>query len=159
MSQLESQVEKRSVLAVNIAHAPGLENYILRQGYKIEAAPADYEKKLSSKDLNQPVLLIPENFETQLTQAKKVRLVLVFDTSNQQIEFALRPLKSLLDGYMQETSMRHLTMRGVAPELLSLIEVKEHHLGNPNQRRVNITGMLPFVLNHGDCDWRNVCSD
>lgn len=146
MSQVESQEDKRSVLAVNIAQAPGLENFILRQGYKIEVAPSDYEKKLRDKDLAQPVLLVPQGFEEQLSQGKKVSLAIVYDTSNTQIQFGLRPLKKLLEAYTQERATLGLMMRGVSPEIFQLIEVREHHLNGPEQRKVSFTSMLPFVL-------------
>jgi sodium transport system permease protein len=146
MSQIESQEENRSVLAVNLEQAPGLENFILRQGYQIEAAPADYEEKLRNKDLSQAVLLVPEHFSTELAQAKKVTLQIVFDTSNKQAELSLRPLKRLLDGYIQERAMTNLAMRGVAPEIFQLIEVRERYVGRSDERRVTVTSMLPFAL-------------
>ena len=146
MSQVEAQEDKRMVLAVNIKQAPGLENFILRQGYQIKDAPKDYEEKLRSKELTQPVLLVSDNFEVTLSQAKKVTLEIVFDTSNQQAEFGVRPLKKLLDSYVQETSVMGLTMRGVSTELLQLVNVKEHHLNRPDERKVTVTGMLPFAL-------------
>jgi sodium transport system permease protein len=146
MSQVEAQEDKRTVMAVNIKQAPRLENFILRQGYQVKDAPKDYEEKLRSKELLQPVLLVPEDFEVNLSQAKKVALEIVFDTSNQQAEFGLRPLKKLLDSYTQEAAVMGLMMRGVSPEILQLIDVKEHHLNRPDERKVTVTGMLPFAL-------------
>ena len=146
MSQIESQEDKRTVLAVNIKQAPRLENFILRQGYQIETAPSDYEDKLRKKELSQPVLLVPEHFEDELAQAKKVSLQIVFDTSNKQAEFGLRPLKRLLDGYTQESAMMALSMRGVSAEIFQLIEVREKYIGRSEERRVTVTSMLPFAL-------------
>jgi sodium transport system permease protein len=146
MSQVEAQEDKRTVMAVNIKQAPRLENFILRQGYQIKDAPKDYEEKLRSKELLQPVLLVPLNFEATLSQAKKVSLEIVFDTSNQQAEFGIRPLKKLLDSYVQEASVMGLLMRGVSTELLQLVDVKERHLNRPDERKVTVTAMLPFAL-------------
>lgn len=146
LSQVESQEDKRLVLAVNIAQAPRLENFILRQGYQIQTAPAGYEEKLRKKDLSQPVLLVPDQFEAELAQGKKVSLEIVFDTSNTQAQFGVRPLRRLLDNYSQEGAILDLTMRGVAPEILQLIDVKERHLSRPEERKVTITAMLPIML-------------
>ncbi len=146
MSQVESQEVKRTVLAVNIQQAPGLENFILRQGYQVLAAPKDYEEKLRNKELTQPVLLVPENFDTQLAQGQKVTLEMVFDTSNRQAQLGLAPLNRLLDNYIQEMAALNLMMRGVAPEMLQLLEVKERHLSLPDERKVTFTGMLPMAL-------------
>jgi sodium transport system permease protein len=146
MSQVESQAVDRTVLTVNMTDAPGLENYILRQGYQIKQAPADYEEKSRNKELTKPVLLIAENFENTLAQAKRVELEIAYDTSNRQAEMGLGPLRRLLNGYVQERSGLDLMMRGVSPDLLQLITVKERHISRPDERKVTITGMLPMVL-------------
>lgn len=146
MSQVESQAVDRSVMAVNIKDAPSLENYILRQGYEIKTAPADYEEKSRSKELIKPVLLVPENFEQDLQSAKRVELEIAYDTSNRQAEMGLGPLRQLLNGYARERSSLDLMMRGVSPDLLQSISVKERHISRPDERRVTITAMLPMVL-------------
>jgi sodium transport system permease protein len=146
MSQVESQAVDRTVLAVNMKDAPGLENYILRQGYQIKQAPADYEEKSRNKELTKPVLLIAENFENTLAQAKRVELEIAYDTSNRQAEMGLGPLRRLLNGYVQERGGLDLMMRGMSPELLQMIAIKERHISRPDERKVTITGMLPMVL-------------
>lgn len=146
MSQVESQAVDRTVMAVNMKDAPGLENYILRQGYQIKQAPADYEEKSRNKELTKPVLLIPESFENSLAQAKRVELEIAYDTSNRQAEMGLGPLRRLLNGYVQERSGLDLMMRGISPDLLQTITVKERHISRPDERKVTITGMLPMVL-------------
>ncbi|WMW81485.1 ABC transporter permease subunit [Undibacterium cyanobacteriorum] len=146
MSQVESQAVDRTVTAVNIKDAPSLENYILRQGYEIKTAPVDYEEKSRSKELIKPVLLVPENFELDLQSAKRVELEIAFDTSNRQAEMGLGPLRQLLAGYARERSSLDLMMRGVSPDLLQSISVKERHISRPDERRVTITAMLPMVL-------------
>ena len=146
MSQVESQAVDRTVMVVNMKDAPSLENYILRQGYQIKQAPADYEEKSRNKELTKPVLLIPENFENSLAQAKRVELEIAYDTSNRQAEMGLGPLRRLLNGYVQERSGLDLMMRGISPDLLQTITVKERHISRPDERKVTITGMLPMVL-------------
>lgn len=146
MSQVESQAVDRSVLAVNMKDAPSLENYILRQGYQIKQAPADYEEKSRNKELAKPVLIVADNFENNLAQLKRVELEIAYDTSNRQAEMGLRPLRTLLNGYVQERSGLALMMRGVSAEVLQAVEVKERHISRPDERRVTITGMLPMVL-------------
>lgn len=146
MSQVESQAVDRSVLVVNMKDAPSLENYILRQGYQIKQAPADYEEKSRNKELTKPVLIVSDNFESNLAQLKRVELEIAYDTSNRQAEMGLRPLRSLLNGYTQERSSLALMMRGVSAEVLQAVEVKERHISRPDERRVTITGMLPMVL-------------
>ena len=146
LSQVESQEEKRTVLVKGIAHAHGLQNFIERQGYKIKAAPDDYEAKSQSKELDQPVLLVPDDFDEKLAGGEKPVLEIAFDTSNRQAEFGVRPLRRLLDGYAQETASMGLLMRGVSLELLNRIDIRERHLKKPDERKATITTMLPMMV-------------
>jgi sodium transport system permease protein len=146
LSQVESQEEKRTVLAVGIEYAPQLENFILRQGYQIKAAPVDYEAKSRSKELDQPVLLVPQDFEKKLMTGNKAILEVAYDSNNRQAEFGLRPLKRLLEAFTQETTLMGLTMRGISTELLQRIEVRERRLQKPEERKASITEMLPMMV-------------
>lgn len=146
LSQVESQEEKRTVLAVGIENAPQLENFILRQGYQIKAAPVDYEAKSRSKELDQPVLLVPQDFEKKLMTGDKAILEVAYDSNNRQAEFGLRPLKRLLEAFTQETTLMGLTMRGISTELLQRIEVRERRLQKPEERKASITEMLPMMV-------------
>lgn len=146
MSQVESQAIDRSVMVVNIQDAPSLENYILRQGYQIKPAPADYEEKSRTKELIKPVLLVPAHFEEDAAQLKHVELEIAYDTSNRQAEMGLNPLRRLLNGYVQERNSMNLMMRGISTDVLQSVAVKERHISRPDERRVTITGMLPMVL-------------
>ncbi|MBR7791546.1 ABC transporter permease [Undibacterium sp. FT147W] len=146
LSQVESQEEKRTVLAVGIEYAPQLENFILRQGYQVKAAPLDYEAKSRSKELDQPVLLVPQDFEKKLMTGDKAILEVAYDSNNRQAEFGLRPLKRLLEAYTQETTLMGLTMRGISTELLQRIEVRERRLQKPEERKASITEMLPMMV-------------
>jgi sodium transport system permease protein len=145
-TQIESQAENRQVIAVNMKDAPSLENYILRQGYEIKEASADYEEKSRSKELNLPVLIVPKGMDADLAQAKQVRLEIAYDTTNRQAEMAYQPLNRLLAGYEQERIQMDLQMRGVSLELLSLVQVKAKHLNLVQERKNMIASMLPMVL-------------
>ncbi|MFZ6849842.1 ABC transporter permease [Undibacterium sp. RuRC25W] len=146
LSQVESQEDKRVVLAAGMQYAPRLENFILRQGYQIKAAPADYEAKSRNKEIDQPVLIIPSDFESKIISGEKVNLEIAYDTSNRNAEFGVRPLRRLLDGYTQELTILNLTMRGISTELLQLVEVKEHYLQKAEEHKTSVTEMLPMMV-------------
>lgn len=146
MSQVESQAVDRSVIAVNMQDAPSLENYMARQGYVVKAAPANYEEQSRNKELTKPVLLIPAKFEENLASLKKVELEIAYDTSNRSAEMGLSPLRKLLNGFVQEKAALDLLMRGVSPDLMQNVEIKEKHLTRADERKVTITGMLPMFL-------------
>lgn len=145
--QMETQADKKIVVAVGMKNAPGLENYMLRQGYKIDVAPADYEAKSKSKEIDRPVLLIPADFEAKLARGEKTGVEMAFDTANKRADFGTRQLRNLVGGYAQEMGVMNLQMRGVSPELLRLVEVKERHLSETSERKASIVaGMLPMLL-------------
>ena len=146
LSQVESQEDKRIVLAVGMQHAPQLENFILRQGYQIKPAPTDYEAKSRSKEIDQPVLIIPNDFEEKIMHGDKVSLEVAYDTSNRNAEFGVRPLRRLLDAYVQETMVLNLTMRGISTELLQLVDIKERYLQKAEERKTSVTEMLPMMV-------------
>ncbi|MFZ6725313.1 ABC transporter permease [Undibacterium sp. MH2W] len=146
LSQVESQEDKRIVLAVGMQHSPQLENFILRQGYQIKPAPIDYEAKSRSKEIDQPVLIIPDDFEEKITHGDKVSLEVAYDTSNRNAEFGVRPLRRLLDAYVQETMVMNLTMRGISTELLQLVDIKERYLQKAEERKTSVTEMLPMMV-------------
>ncbi len=146
MSQVESQAVDRTVYAINMKDAPSLQNYIERQGYTIKQAPQDYEEKSRDKTLTKPVLLVPEHFEDDLAELKRVELEIAYDTSNRQAEMGLRPLRQLLTGFTQEKLNADLIMRGISSDLLQSVGIKERHLTRGDERKVTITAMLPMVL-------------
>ncbi len=146
MSQVESQAIDRTVYAVNMKDAPSLQNYIERQGYKIKDAPADYEEKSRKKELSKPVLIVPEQFDADLAETKHVELEIAYDTSNRQAEMGLGPLRRLLASYVQEKTSLDLLMRGISPDLMQSIAIKERQLQRTDERKVTITAMLPMVL-------------
>lgn len=145
-SQIESQQEKRLVLAVNMQQAPGLENFILRQGYQIEDAPKDYEQKSRNKILTKPVLVVSKDFDKKFEQGDNVQLEIVYDTSNRQAEIGARLLQRLLNNYSQEVINLRLQMRGVSAGALQTIEIKERYLNPPEERKVALTSFLPVLL-------------
>lgn len=146
LSQLESQEDKRTVVAVGMQQAPQLENYLLRQGYRIEAAPERYEEKSRSKELTQPVLIVPEDFASRWAYGQKISFEIAYDTSNRQAEFGVRSLRRLLEGFSQETISMNLLMRGISTELLQTIEIRDKYLQKPDERRTSVTEMLPMML-------------
>ena len=66
IDQVETQTEKQVVRVVGMAYAPQLENYFLRHGVEIKNAGADYEKQLQNKEISEPVLVIPADFQEKM---------------------------------------------------------------------------------------------
>jgi len=62
-SSCEKRAAARAVVVAGMAHAPGLRNYLERQTYTVTEAPPDYEQQLKESRLQDPVLVVPADFE------------------------------------------------------------------------------------------------
>ena len=143
---IEQRAEERSVLVVGIEHAPTLRNYLERQTYRIEAAPADYEQRLVAQKLGGPVLVLGKDFEAELARGEPPLVEVVSSSANARAGAAGARLARLLRGFSTEQSTFRLIHRGVAPAALEVIDVQERDLANPQSRAAQLTGMLPFFV-------------
>jgi sodium transport system permease protein len=143
---IEQRAEERTVVVAGIEHAPTLRNFLERQTYRIQAAPADYEAQLVSQQLGDPVLVVPQDFEPGLERGEAPLLEIVSSSSNQRAGASANRLLRLLRGFAQEQTVLRLAWRGVAPAALEVVDVQERDLANPQSRAAQLTGMLPFFI-------------
>lgn len=143
---IEKRAEERKVVVAGIEHAATLRNYLERQTYTIEAAPADFEKKLTDKTLSEPVVVVGPEFERELQRGEQPLVELVNSSANQQSSTALRRIERLLRGFGQEQATLKLALRGVPPGTLMTVDVQERDLANQQTRSAQLTSMLPFFI-------------
>jgi sodium transport system permease protein len=146
ISGIEKRAEERKVMVAGIEHAATLRNYLERQTYTIEAAPADFEKKLTDKTLSEPVVVVGPEFERELQRGEQPLVELVNSSANQQSSTALRRIERLLRGFGQEQATLKLALRGVPPGTLTTVDVQERDLANQQTRSAQLTSMLPFFI-------------
>ncbi len=144
--RFESQLEKKVVWVSGINQAPELQNYIERQGYQIKNAPADYEQQLQEKTLIDPVLVINDNFEQKLARGERPALDIVLDVANQDSQTGVVPLKRLIQGFSSELAGLNLAMRGVSPDILNVIDVRERHLSRSADSGARLKSVLSMML-------------
>ena len=143
---IEKRAEERSVIVAGIEHAPTLRNYLERQTYRIETAPSDYEQRLVTQKLGDPVLVLGREFEAELARGEPPLVEIVSSSANARAGAAGARLARLLRGFANEQSTLRLIHRGVAPAALEVIDVQERDLANPQSRAAQLTGMLPFFV-------------
>lgn len=146
VSTLEKQAESREVLAVGIAQAPTLQNYLERQTWVIKPAPADYEKQLANSQLGDPVLLVGQDFEAELAAGEQPLVEIVTSSANKRAGAGTGRLEDVLRGFNREQATLRLLVRGVSPSLLQPVQVEQRDLANPAARAAQLTGMLPFFV-------------
>ena len=143
---IEKRAEERSVIVAGIEHAPTLRNYLERQTYRIETAPSDYEQRLVTQKLGDPVLVLGREFEAELARGEPPLVEIVSSSANARAGAAGARLARLLRGFANEQATLRLIHRGVAPAALEVIDVQDRDLANPQSRAAQLTGMLPFFV-------------
>jgi sodium transport system permease protein len=146
IAKLEDKAEQREIVVTGMAQAPSLQNYLLRQTWRIKEAPTDYEQLIRTSKLGDPVLVIPPDFEATLQRGDLPELELVSDSANKQSSSGVRPILELLRGFNNERATLGLASRGVSVELLAAMKVQERDLAGTQSRAAQLTGMLSFFV-------------
>lgn len=143
---MEKRAEARTVVAAGMQHAPLLRNYILRQTYTVQEAPADYERRLLDNRLGDPVLVVPADFEVEIARGEAPRVEVVSSAANQRAQQGTRAVLRLLRGFNQEQAALRLAVRGVAPSSLEAVRAEERDLADPAARAAQLGTMVPFFV-------------
>jgi len=143
---MEERAESRELIVAGIEHAPTLRNYLERQTYRISAAPEHFETLLQSKQLGEPVLVVPAGFESDLARGESPRVELVLSSANPRSQAGAARLARLLHGFAQEQALLRLAWRGVAPSALQVVEVDERDLASPAARAAQWATLVPFFM-------------
>lgn len=146
IASLEARAEKREVLVVGMEHAPTLRNFLERQTYAIQQAPADYEARLRATTLLEPVLVIGEDFERDLLAGERPTVAVVSDSANQRAGAGVPTLLRLLQGFNRERATLSLALRGVSTDLLQAVDVEERDLASTQARAARMTGIIPMFI-------------
>jgi sodium transport system permease protein len=96
--------------------------------------------------LQDPVLVVPADFEQTLRGGEAPVLVVVSHSANQRAQGGVGRIAGLLRGYNQEQAALRLLVRGVSPSLLQAVEVQEFDLASPATRGAQLSFMLPFFV-------------
>ena len=145
-NRYETQIEKKQIWVAGMDKAPVLQNYIERQGYQIKEAPADYESQLQTKLLIDPVLVIDADFQAKLAEGDRPAVTIVMDVANQDSQSGVAPLKRLMQGFGMELASLNLAMRGVSPDILNVVNVRERHLSRTADSGAQLKGALTMML-------------
>lgn len=143
---IEARAEARQVVVHGIEHAPSLRNYLERQTYTVQEAPADYEAQLKASRLGDPVVLVPADFEAQIARGEAPVVELVSSSGNQRAQTGSGRVLRLLRGYNREQATLRLAVRGVPAAALEAMQVEERNLADPGERAAQLTTMVPFFV-------------
>jgi len=146
VASFEARAEQREVVVSGIANGPTLRNYFERQTYVVKEAPPDFETQLRRATLQDPVVVIPADFEAALVRGDVPVVEIVSDSANRRAEASTARIERLLGGFSRERALLSLALRGVSAQLLEPMEVEDRDLASTQTRATRITGMLPFFV-------------
>jgi sodium transport system permease protein len=145
VSGVEEKVAKREVVIDHAEYAPTLVNFLQRAGATIVPAPDGYREKLRSGSLGNAVLLPPPDFEQKLERGEQVEIEAVFDDSHDKAQAVVRASIRLLGGFNRELGSQRLFARGVSPQLLAPLEVREVSLAPSQARGAQLLFVVPWA--------------
>jgi sodium transport system permease protein len=143
---VEKRAEARVIVVQGIEHAPALRNYLERQTYTIQPAPAGYEQLLKDSKLGDPVLVIAPGFQQELARGEVPVVELLSSAGNQRAQSGSSRVLRLLRGFNQEQATLRLAVRGVSPAALEAIEIEERDLADPGARAAQLSTIVPYFV-------------
>ena len=146
ISSIEERADRREIIVVGIEHAPSLRNFLERQTFTIKPAPADYEAKLRSSTLLEPVVVIGKNFERELVEGERPVVEIVSDSANQRASSGVRVLQRMLEGFNNERAGITMALRGISTDLLRPVAIEERDLASAQARAARITAIIPMFI-------------
>ena len=146
VDKFEQRAEARDIVAVGLDRAPTLRNYLERQSYHIETAPADWETRLKESRLGDPVVVVPSDFEDALAHGRAPVVQVLYSSANGRAQSGIARVERVLQGLAQEHVTLRLIARGVSPALLDVMRIDEHDLADNAARAAQLAGMLPYFV-------------
>jgi sodium transport system permease protein len=144
VSGLEQQSSIRKITVAGIERAPELQNFLARNDVTVVTAPADYDVQIKSGLLQEGVVVIPKDFSDHLAHGQTIDVVLEFDESRNNAQVSIRRAEALLQAFSREIALTRLVARGVAPEVLRVVNVEHVNTATPKQQGAFLLFLIPM---------------
>jgi sodium transport system permease protein len=145
VSSAEESAARREVFVANADAAPMLINFLQRNGAQVRDAPTDYREQLRSGQLQNAVVVIPDDFARRQAAGESVRIEVVYDESANRAQTAVRTTMTLLQGYNRELGLQRILARGAAPQLLQPLQIEEVNLAASRARGAQLLFLVPWL--------------
>ena len=143
---IRENVEEALVLPVAGAeNAPNLIKFMEQQNVNIVPAPDDPEAAVIAGDIN-VALIIPEEYGEDFSAGETANIQLIFDSTRQSAAADIARAENLLEGYSNYIGLLRLSMRGVSPEVIRVLQVEEVDTATPQSQALIFLSMLPYFI-------------
>ncbi len=128
---------------VGSEHAPALVAFLERHQVTVKPAPADFEDRIRSGDLD-IVLEVDAAFAADVAKGKPATVRLVFDRSRDRARASIAEVEALLRAYNREWGRGRLLLRGVAGEVANPLNVESRDLATPQSSGALVLFLIAF---------------
>jgi sodium transport system permease protein len=143
---IRENVEDALVLpVVGAENAPNLIKFLEQQNVDIVPAPDDPEAAVIAGDINVAVI-IPEEYSEDYSAGETANIQLVFDSTRQSAAADISRAENLLEGYSNYIGLLRLSMRGVSPEVIRVLQIEEVDTATPQSQALIFLSMLPYFI-------------
>jgi len=126
-------------------HAPNLIAFLEQQDVVIKPAPEDPQAAVIAGDIN-VALIIPVGYGENFSGGETASVQLVFDSTRQSAMMDISRAYDLLEGYGSYIGLLRLSLRGVSPEVLHVIQVEEVDTATPQSQALIFLSILPYFI-------------
>jgi sodium transport system permease protein len=145
MIELRSQDKDMLVAVQGADNAPHLMAWMAEKGVEFSVATGD-PKTLVSNQSEELVLVIPDNFAARIAEAKTSYVELVSDSSRNDSRITVARVRSLVRGYNSELASLRLIVRGVSPEVMSVISIVDSEVASQQEIATSVLSFIPIYI-------------
>ncbi len=145
---IENAERAMEVPVVGAEYAPNLMRYLRSENLDVVEAPGDRAQAIEAVTTgsHDVILVIPEDFGTQLAGTTPARVELLSDRANTDAEREARRLRGALSNYSQQLAAIRLLVRGVNPAVMRPLNIDEIDVSTPSGRSALLLGMMSYFL-------------
>jgi sodium transport system permease protein len=146
IANLEEKAEKKEVHVQGIANAPLFENFLLRQGVTLKAAPGNVEEQLRNGSFQQAVIRVPEHFSRKLAQGEQPELQVLYESTRTEGAPSVAIANELVRAFSRELGAQRLVAAGVVPLTAQPVDIQRMDFASSQARGAQLLFVIPLVL-------------
>lgn len=142
---LRTQAKETVVPIVGIENAPSFIRWLKERDVKVEAFTGDPHEAVISKT-EELVVIIPDNYQERFGNTKTAVIEVINDGSRTDAKATVGRFKSLIRKYSSEIAALRLIVRGVSPEVMSVVIAEDIDVATKQQQAVAALNFIPMYI-------------
>ncbi|MGA2552052.1 MAG: ABC transporter permease subunit [Burkholderiaceae bacterium] len=144
ISGYEQKGELRQIYVDGIEHAPEFANFLERNAIRVLRPPPGYERDIRTGQLQEAVLVLPDDFSAKIAHGQTVAVKIILDESRSDAQPSARRAESILHAFNREVALLRAIDRGVNPELFRPVDIEHVNTATPKQQGAFLLFLIPL---------------